>query len=160
MDSSSALTLIAELGVALAGFGGVAIALGGHAREYAPMERQRILSFFSLAALCAAGSLLCIVLLVAGISESTTWRAASIFITAAQAGFIVFFLPRTLQFVRDPEFSTSFGWAAFSIAVVLAAFGAAAINAFLATAWVVLAVLCINLLLSLAVFLRFLMSRD
>ena len=49
MDASSALTLIAELGVALAGFGGVAIAVGGHAREYAPTERQRILSFFTLA---------------------------------------------------------------------------------------------------------------
>ena len=160
MDAPSALTLIAELGVALAGFGGVAIAVGGHAREYAPTERLRILSFFSLAALCVSGSLLCIVLLVAGISESATWRAASIFLTAAQAGFIVSFLPRTLKLVRDPEASTSFRWAASSIAVVLAAFGAAVVNAFLATAWLVLAVLCINLLLSLAVFLRFLMSRN
>ena len=160
MDFESALTLVAELSFAMAGFGGVAIAIGGHAREYAPNERLRILSFFTLAALCVAGSLLCIVLLVAGISESTTSRSASIFLAAMQAGFIVYFLPRFLRFVRDPEASTSVLWAAFSIPVVLAAFGGAALNVFLATAWLVLAVLCVNLLLSLAVFLRFLMMRN
>ena len=160
MHIFSALTLIAELGVALAGFGGVAIAVGGHAREYAPTERLRILTFFSLAALCVAGSLLCIVLLVAGISESTTWRAASIFLTTAEAGLLASLIPRTLRSVRDPEASTGLRWAAFAATVMLTAIGAAAINVFHATAWLVLAVLCLNLLLSLTVFLRFLLSRN
>jgi hypothetical protein len=160
MHAFSALTLIAELGVALAGFGGVAIAVGGHARKYAPTERLRILTFFSLAALCVAASLLCIVLLVAGISESTTWRAASIFLTAAEAGLLASLAPRTLRSVRDPEASTGARWAAFSSTVMLAAIGAAAINVFLAMDWLVLAVLCLTLLLSLAVFLRFLLSRN
>ena len=160
MDAFSALTLIAELGVALAGFGGVAIALGGHAREYAPTERLRIQTFFGLAALSVSASLLCIVLLVAEISESTTWRAASIFLTAAGAGLVASLLPRTLRSVRDPVASTGTRWAALATTASLAFIGAAAINVFLATAWLVLAVLCLILLMSITVFYRFLMRRN
>ena len=160
MDAFSALILIAELGVAMAGFGGVAIAVGGHAREYAPTERLRIQTFFGLAALCVAASLLCIVLLVAEISESTTWRAASIFLTAAGGGLLASLLPRTFRSVRNPEASTGTRWAAFVSTVPLAVISAAAINVFLATAWLALAVLCLILLLSMTVFFRFLMSRN
>ncbi len=71
MDPQPTFALIAELALALAGFGGVAAAFGGRDRSYAPVEMTRIRVLFSHAFLALSTSLLAI-----GLLFTTTTEAA------------------------------------------------------------------------------------
>jgi len=73
----SAFELLAELGLGLAGFAGVAAAFGGRARSYDKVDLNRLMVLFACAGSVVAGSLAVITLGALGL------EAATIFVTVS-----------------------------------------------------------------------------
>jgi len=119
MDPQPAFALIAELALALAGFGGVAAAFGGRDRSYAPVEMTRLRVLFTNAFLALSTSLLAIGLLFVTTTE-TACRWASVAGLLSQAPTSVYFLRLVYQHTVNQE--TTPGWRAFffSLAAMIA----------------------------------------
>ena len=109
IDSQSIFSLVAELALGLAGFGGVAAAFGGKDRAYAPVELGRLRSLFTHAFLALAVSLLTISLLALGLTPSRAYVSASIAGGLSQAPATAYFIHRVVGALRDPESITSWG---------------------------------------------------
>jgi hypothetical protein len=115
MEHTETLTLLAELGLGLAGFTGVAATFGGRDRVYSPADRVRIESIFTLTGATIFGSLAALTFSAAGISPATLWMWASLIAgtICTRPTYVAF--THGIALARDPEVSTS------SFIVVLAA---------------------------------------
>jgi hypothetical protein len=119
MDPQPAFALIAELALALAGFGGVAAAFGGRDRSYAPVEISRLRVLFSHAFLALSTSLFAIGLLFSrSVEIACLW--ASIAGVLSQTPTSAYFIRRVYGHTANQE--TSPGWWGFVFS--LAAMGA------------------------------------
>jgi hypothetical protein len=110
MDPQPTFALIAELSLALAGFGGVAAAFGGRDRSYAPVEMTRLRVLFTHAFLALSTSLFAIGLLFATTTE-TACRWASIAGVLSQTPTSAYFLRRIHSHTANQE--TTPGWWGF-----------------------------------------------
>ena len=119
MDLQPTFALIAELALALAGFGGVAAAFGGRDRSYAPVEISRLRVLFSHAFLALAISLFAIGLLYATTAE-TACRIASVAGVLSQTPTSAYFLRLVYRHTANQE--TTPGWVGFifSLAAMVA----------------------------------------
>lgn len=77
VEQYSSFGLLAELGLGLAGFAGVAVAFGGRARAYGRVDLNRLIALFVCAGFVVAGSLAIIALAVLGLEEATVVRYVS-----------------------------------------------------------------------------------
>ena len=88
IEQLSTFELLAELGLGLAGFAGVAAAFGGRARDYGKVDFSRLMVLFSCAGFVVAGSLAVTTLAALGIEGEATVvivSAATALIVAAAA---------------------------------------------------------------------------
>jgi hypothetical protein len=77
MEQLSAFELLAELGLGLAGFAGVAAAFGGRARAYDKVDLNRLMVLFVCAGSVVAGSLAVITLAALGFERATIFLTVS-----------------------------------------------------------------------------------
>jgi hypothetical protein len=119
MDPHPTFALIAELALALAGFGGVVAAFGGRDRSYAPVEITRLRVLFSHAFLALSISLFAIGLLYATTAE-TAFRWASVAGVLSQTPTSAYFLRLVYRHTANQE--TTPGWRGFifSLAAMVA----------------------------------------
>ncbi len=110
MDPQPAFALIAELALALAGFGGVAAAFGGRDRSYAPVEITRLRVLFSHAFLALSTSLFAIGLLFATTTEAAC-RWASVVGVLSQTPTSAYFLRLVYKHTANQD--TTPGWRGF-----------------------------------------------
>ena len=110
VDPQPTLALIAELALALAGFGGVAAAFGGRDRSYAPVEMTRLRVLFSHAFLALSTSLFAIGLLFATTTE-TACRLASVAGLLTQTPTSAYLLRLVYRHTANQE--TTPGWRGF-----------------------------------------------
>jgi hypothetical protein len=119
MDPQPTLALIAELALALAGFGGVAAAFGGRDRSYAPVEISRLRVLFSHAFLALSTSLFAIGLLFATTTE-TACRFASVAGLLTQTPTSAYFLRLVYRHTANQETTPGWWGFVFSFAVLIA----------------------------------------
>ena len=77
VEQYSSFELLAELGLGLAGFAGVAAAFGGRARAYGKVDLSRLMVLFVCAGLVVAGSLATIALAALGLESATIFIRVS-----------------------------------------------------------------------------------
>jgi hypothetical protein len=77
IEQLSAFELLAELGLGLAGFAGVAAAFGGRARAYDKVDLNRLMVLFACAGSVVAGSLTVITLAALGLERATIFLTVS-----------------------------------------------------------------------------------
>ena len=160
MDPQPTFALIAELALALAGFGGVAAAFGGRDRSYAPVEISRLRVLFSHAFLALSISLFAIGLLYTTTAE-TACLAASIAGVLSQIPTSVYFLRLVYGHTANQE--TTPGWRGFifSLAAMVAIplLFATSIASGGSPAYLIFA-LSTQLLYGLWIFMRLLIHRN
>ena len=123
IDPQDIFGLVAELSLALAGFGGVAAAFGGSNRTYAPFEMDRLRALFLLAALPFATSLLALGLLGLEYEPARVYLLASIAGGLAQAPATAFAAHRAIAAWRDPQSITRWGGVALTLGLNFLALG-------------------------------------
>jgi hypothetical protein len=101
LDPVGTLILVVEASVALAGFSGVVVALGDRAvGDWSKYERTRLTNLLTASFVALFLSLGAIALLHAGVSDSLTWRLASLsWSPIAQGAALV----AVRRFLRTPE---------------------------------------------------------
>ena len=107
--------MIAELALALAGFGGVAAAFGGSNRSYAPAEITRLQSLFSHAFVALLISSLAITLPSFGLESESAYLWSSRVGALIQIPLSGNFVIRAYRLAADPTASTS--WSVFGLIV-------------------------------------------
>ena len=113
MDPQPAFALIAELALALAGFGGVAAAFGGRDRSYAPVEISRLRVLFSHAFLALSTSLFAIGLLFSrSVEIACLW--ASIAGVLSQTPTSAYFIHRVYGHTANQETTGLVGFRFFT----------------------------------------------
>lgn len=130
-EYAEVFALLAELGIALAGFTGIAAAFAGRARQYGSTELVRLVSLFLHSGMVFAGSGIAIALMQTDVSHSLIFRVVSsislLFITLVGAPWLV----RAYKFAKEPE-STSEPWAlhisSTQLVLLVALFGTGAIS--------------------------------
>lgn len=156
-SSAETFTLIAELAIAIAGFGGVAAAFGGRDRVFKPTERLRLLGIFTSAGTVFFGCLLWLVAFEAELAPTTIHRLVSVAMAVCVATLLASRLPVTFRHARDPD-STSGAW----VLVVTSLYTVVLICAYVANAlwfaasWMLAAAFGLQLLNSLWMFYRLL----
>jgi hypothetical protein len=160
MDPQPTFALIAELALALAGFGGVAAAFGGRNRSYAPVEISRLRVLFSHAFLALSTSLFAIGLMFTTTTE-TACRWASVAGVLSQTPTSAYFIRLVYKHTADQE--TTPGWRGFlfSLAAMVASpllFGTSIASGG-STALLVFA-LSTQLLYGVWIFMRLLIHRN
>lgn len=121
MAPSDYLSLVVEVAIAIAGFSGIAFALGWErTRQWGAMERERLGALVSTSFIALGVSALALLLIASGVEKSLAWRVAS-GVSAAIVGVV---LPRrimTLLRVSSPGSSHATIWffAALSASVPL-----------------------------------------
>jgi hypothetical protein len=160
VDPQPTFALIAELALALAGFGGVAAAFGGRDRSYAPVEKDRLRVLFSHAFLALATSLFAIGLLFeTTIETACLW--ASVVGVLTQTPTSAYFLRLIYKHTANQE--TTPGWRGFffSLAAMVAIpllFGASVATGGRSTPLVF--ALSTQVLYGLWIFMRLLIHRN
>jgi hypothetical protein len=149
--------LFAELSLALAGFSGVASALGGRDRDFSPIDRGRLDAVFLFSGASLAISLLVLTLADAGLSDA---RSYSIGCAAGSILILGIFgrqMPRVLKLRREGETTTSGAFISFSFVYLL---GLPAVYLWAAiyeqTSWPLFAGISSQLLFGLWMFARLL----
>ena len=95
MKEDLLLATFANIGVALAGFSGIVVALGGHARgEWSSRDRYLLVALLTSSGGCALLSILPLLLASARLAEPTVWMASSATAVGLQAGLLAFRAPR------------------------------------------------------------------
>lgn len=92
IEQLSSFELLAELGLGLAGFAGVAAAFGGRARDYDKVDLNRLMVLFLCAGTVVAGSLAVIALAALGLGRATIFSvvSATIALIVAATAFPLF----------------------------------------------------------------------
>ena len=106
IDAESTLSLVAELALGLAGFGGVAAAFGGRDRQFSRGERTRLLALYVHSTLALVGALLTMALLWFEMALATACFWASLAGLVGQVPAAVHFTRRAWRFLQDAEMST------------------------------------------------------
>jgi len=160
-SSLATFELFAELSLALAGFTGVASALGGRDRDYSPIDRGRLDAVFLFSGSSLAVSLLVLTLADAGLSDARSYSMA-----CAISGFLILGIfcrqiPRVLKLRRDGQSTTSGAFISFAFVYFL---GLAAAYFWAAnyeqTSWPLYAGISSQLLYGLWMFARLLVRTD
>jgi hypothetical protein len=158
MRVDDTLRTLAELGVALAGFSGIVIALGSRARgEWSPLDRRWLSILLSASFGAVLWSLVPLLLLASDLPESWVWLLSS-------AGWLIHAIAalavRTRQLTtsrRSDAAAPDRGFLAFAMAGVGAAIVAQSANVLsLHASWPHLAAVMWWLILSFAAFVRLL----
>lgn len=109
MNLPDVLTVLAELAIAMAGFGGVASAFSGRAREFTPAERLRLRTLLINSSSVVLG---CLGFFVATVSDLPD-RSATIAAAACSLPTTLYYtstdVPTAWRLVRDPAATTSGG---------------------------------------------------
>jgi hypothetical protein len=82
------LSVIAELGIGLAGFSGVVVAFGQRSRELHTLDRIRVVGLLIGSLGSALGATLPILLYDVGLSDTAVWQASSTAMTCLLVGFV------------------------------------------------------------------------
>ena len=129
---SGTLSTFAEVGIALAGFSGVVVALGRRAMgEWLPVDRLRSTTLVTLSLLLVVFSVLPLVLAPLELKELTSLRLCNGLFAIGHAGVVGLSVIRLRQFRATRETNT---WARLSIGVfVIACQAFASVGASLAT---------------------------
>jgi hypothetical protein len=150
--------LLAELGLALAGFAGVAAAFGGRAREYGKVDFNRLMILFACAAIVVAGSLLIITLAAQGLADATIYFTASAAMATVTAITTVPIWLTAFRNVRNPTVGAPAWVFCVSTAFVVAVETLYVLNLFESEPGPLIAAFSLSLLYGLWVFIR-LMTR-
>jgi len=156
LTHSGIFELLSELAIAVAGFAGVAVALGGRDRSFGPMELVRITSLFLYSALVLAGCFGLFALAAADVSAAIAVRVVSF---GEAIGFVVFTAATAPDAIRNTRPNES--WVPFA---VIGTYGVniliCLVNGFVvASEWPLLVVFSITILQSLWLFHRLLTRR-
>ncbi len=123
MNIPQSLQVIAEIGIAFAGFSGLIVAFRRNAGPLSNVQKYRLQILLSLAFGAMFLSLLPELLLDLGVQKSDLWRLASIVLTLYTVAFLVWWITASQRIKTSvPEI---FNWSAFSrmagghVAVVL-----------------------------------------
>jgi len=103
---SGTFELFSELAIAVAGFAGVAVALGGRDRAFGPMELVRVKSLFLYSALVLAGCFGLFALVAAEVSAVVAIRLVSFGEAIGFAVFTAETAPGAIRLTRSNESST------------------------------------------------------
>jgi len=101
MNEAESLYSVIEIGVALAGFAGIIVAIGARPERWRPVERLRvvIILFSSLGA--AALAALALVLRHSSMSAATAWRFSSVFYLILGTILLVLWVKTLQQLSRE-----------------------------------------------------------
>ncbi len=157
LTNSGTFELLAELAIAVAGFAGVAVALGGRDRSFGPMELLRLSSLFQYSALVLAGCFGLFALVAAEIGSVAAIRVVSFGEAIGFAAFTAATAPGALRLLRSDQ-SSSGPWGGY---LVVGAYGVniliCLVNGLVvAREWPLIVVFSITILLSLWLFHRLL----
>jgi hypothetical protein len=155
--SADTFSLLAELAIAIAGFGGVAAAFGGRDRTFKPTERMRLVAIFIHAGTAFFGCLLWTTAFEAGLPATKIQKLVSIGMLGCVVIFMMSRLPATFRNASEPD-STSETWVlVVTVSYTLVLFCVYVANAvWLASSWVLAAAFSLQLLFSLWMFFRLL----
>ena len=103
IEQFSTFELLAELGLGLAGFAGVAAAFGGRSRNYGSIDLLRLKVLFFCAGSVVAGSLAIFTFASYGLEDTTIFFVISAALTVISAAGGVPILLAAHRTVRDPE---------------------------------------------------------
>jgi hypothetical protein len=103
IEQFSTFELLAELGLGLAGFGGVAAAFGGRSRDYGSTDLVRIRALFFFAGSVVAGSLAILMLTSYGLDDATSFLVTSAALALITGAAAVPLLLASYRIVRDPK---------------------------------------------------------
>jgi hypothetical protein len=154
-----AFAIVAEFGVALAGFSGIVVAVKHRDEGFAPLDRYRIFTMLFYAIIAAFGSLAPIGLVLAGMEDVQLWFWTSTFTSLLLAGALMATLVGMRWLTRAERAKLSpLMWIAVvggDIGLIVglcltSVFGATALLPFVALVW--------QLILSSILFLRLLVN--
>lgn len=103
IEQYSIFEVLAELGLALAGFAGVGSAFGGRFREYGKIDLIRLMVLFLAAGSVVAGSLAVLTLASYGIDDATNFSVVSAALALILGVAGVPLLLAAYRTVKDPE---------------------------------------------------------
>lgn len=91
-DPINTFSILANVALAIAGFSGIVIALGGRSRgTLKPLESRRLFNLFTFSALVLVLSLACIALLhIQNMNKSVLWRTGSAIIVTTGIPWMVY----------------------------------------------------------------------
>jgi hypothetical protein len=104
MNGAEILTTIAQLGVAVSGFSGIAIAFNRHPGRLSEVEAFRVLILFANSFAAIFLSLIPFAFFYMGWSDSVVWRASSALCVVFEVAFLRMQTPLTRKMLREhPE---------------------------------------------------------
>ena len=157
MSPDDAIVLFAEVSVALAGFAGVASALSGRNREFALLDRGRILAILGLSAIVLAG---CLAYISASLGEGSAEQATRVAALASLIACIPVHAWVVIPAVRDLNRSDSEAepWVIHlsTALVIMATLAYAWVVVFPANIWLLAGSFSLQIVHTLWMFLRLL----
>ena len=159
MHANDLLTTLAQLGVALAGFSGVVVALGARARgEWSPRERGLLRVLLERSGAVVLWSLLPLLLLAAELTERRVWFLSSTSWVIVQGAYLV----RGVRLVvKNPSIRRERTFLIPSFVGTVAVLAMQITNLFwLRVAWPHLAAIMWHLALSFVVFVQLLQQEE
>ena len=103
IEQFATFELLAELGLGLAGFGGVAAAFGGRSKDYGSTDLVRIRALFFLAGSVVAGSLAILTLASYGLDDATSFLVTSAALALISGAAAVPLCLASYRIVRDAK---------------------------------------------------------
>ena len=157
LTHSSIFELFSEIAIAVAGFAGVAVALGGRDRSFAPLELVRITSLFIYSGLVLAGCFGLFALAAAEVGAVTAIRVVSF---GEAIGFVAFTAATGPSAIRNTRPNES--WVPFAVIGTYAAIVLLCLvnGLVVVREWPLIVAFSITILLSLWIFLRLLTHRS
>ena len=157
LTHSGVFELLSEIAIAVAGFAGVAVALGGRDRSFGPLELVRITSLFFYSGLVLAGCFGLFALTAAEVSAESTIRLVSFGEAIGFVAFTAATAPSAIRLTRPHE-----SWVPY---VVVGTYGVnilfcLANGLVVAREWPLIVVFSITILQSLWLFHRLLTRTD
>lgn len=146
--------LLSELAIAVAGFAGVAVALGGRARTFGPFELLRLNALFQYSALILGGCFGLFVLNAAGLGSADAIRLVSIAGAFGYGAIGIRTVPRAFRLLAASDGSASSPARVYLVAGTYLVFIALFLvnGLVLADEWPLLIVFSSSLLMALWIF--------
>jgi hypothetical protein len=157
LTHSGIFELLSEIAIAVAGFAGVAVALGGRDRTFGPMELVRITSLFYYSGLVLAGSFGLFALTAAEVGSATAIRLVSF---GEAIGFVAFTATTGPSAIRNTRPNES--WVPFAVIGTYAVIVLLCLvnGLVVVREWPLIVAFSITILLSLWLFFRLLTRRS
>jgi hypothetical protein len=156
MDQVELLTAIIEASIGLIGFSGLVIALGRRASgEWSPGDKLRLVNLLATGVIVLACTLVSLILLSAGVPQTTAWASSSVAWVILVLPFSVWAIPQVIRGYDRPTASWTYLGTMF--AIVIATIGIQVANAAcFAAFWLFALGLAVALLVGVTLFLRLL----